>query len=729
MGYDRLAPQVQRWVHDQGWPSLRYIQEAAIEPILGRKTDLVISAATAAGKTEAAFLPACSNAVSQTEGFGILYISPLKALINDQYRRLSLLCERLDMPITPWHGDSAQRLKTAARRDPRGILMITPESLEATLLRQTAWAASAFESLQYVIIDEYHSFIGTERGHQLISLLTRVEELIEGDAEIPRIALSATLGEMSAVTESLRPCKLFPCTLIEDDSPGAGLKMQIRGYLSTPPPMDDPDALDLHQTADEQIANELFHVLRSSSNLVFANSRQRTERFAVMLSDRCASYGVPNEFFPHHGSLSKDLREELEARLQQGKYPTTAVCTMTLELGIDIGQVESVAQLTPPASVASLRQRLGRSGRRGDPAILRGFITEAEIEPKSHIVDRLRLNLVQMIAMVRLLVSERWYEPANLKRPHYSTLLHQIISITAQKGGVFAHQLWEGLVERGPFRALTKEQFVLLLRAMGDQELLTQLGSGELTLGIKGESLASHYTFFAVFKTPQEYRVVVNGKGLGTLPADTVLSIDQYIVFAGRKWKIKDVDTDSKVVHVIPAKGGMPPRFGGGGIQVHDRVRQEMYNVLCEGDGQIQFEGQRVRCLDERAQAMFLEGRSTFEEFDLMHQPVIENGANSLIFPWLGDRVANTIATLFQINNINATAYHGIVDVEGITPAEVAKFLLTTEMPSGAQLASIIPDKEISKYDFLVPEQLLCHEYGESAFDVTAAQAWIDQFR
>ena len=178
--------------------------------------------------------------------------------------------------------------------------------------------------------------------------------------------------------------------------------------------------------AEQIVCNDLYKLCRGGNHLVFANSRSRTESLAAALSDMCESQAVPNEFFPHHGSLSKEMRQTLEGRLQKERLPTTAICTMTLELGIDIGKVNSVVQVTAPHSIASLRQRMGRSGRRGGASILRMLITEDELTEQSSIVDKLRLELVQSLAMVRLLVASKWYEPADTSLFHFSTLLHQM---------------------------------------------------------------------------------------------------------------------------------------------------------------------------------------------------------------------------------------------------------------------------------------------------------------
>lgn len=731
--FDKLDTRVQKWVYKQGWDSLRDIQEMSIAPILAGKTDLVISASTAAGKTEAAFLPACSAIANNKDGFGILYISPLKALINDQYRRLEGLCEDLNMTVTPWHGDSLQSRKKKVKQEPEGILLITPESLESMLMREPGWVISAFESLKYIIIDEYHAFIGSERGCQLQAIMHRLECLLKRQTSpIPRIALSATLGDMDSVLNYLRPSKSIPCELISGKQSQSSLKMQVRGYEEKEPDTSEVSAEEITdvKTAEQQIALDLYDVLRGDSHLVFANSRQRTENFAVMLSDLCEKNHVPNEFFPHHGSLSKELRTDLESRLQKETLPTTAVCTMTLELGIDIGKVKSVAQVTAPHSVASLRQRLGRSGRRETPAILRMYITEKELNANSCVGDKLRLELLQSLAMIRLLLMEKWYEPSDTHLYHFSTLLHQILAVIAQWGGVRPDQLWALLCKEGLFGAVTVDHFKKLLSHMGDLDLIIQIGSGELVLGELGEQLVGHYSFYAVFKTPEEYRIVVEGKTLGTLPIDSVILPDSYIVFGGRRWIVLDVDIEKKVILVSPAKGGQPPKFGGGGMSVHDRIRQEMFDIYSTGDYKIGINGTKLDFLDSAGKGLFYEGLSFYKQTDLKNKHLIQQGSSVYVIPWMGDRIVNTLYALLIQADFDVDCSAGVIEVEKAqlsTVEQALKSFISLEL-SNAELAKPVKNKDIEKYDHLLPEKLLNLSYGEKAFDIQSTVNWITKY-
>lgn len=722
--HEKLDVRVQRWIFKQGWANLREIQCLAIEPILSAKTDLVISASTAAGKTEAFFLPAISAIANQDEGVGILYISPLKALINDQDRRLESLSDLMGLPVTPWHGDSAKSRKNKLKTTPAGIVLITPESLESLLIRDSGWMKSAFSDLKYIVIDEFHAFLGTERGHHLLSLLHRLEHLLGSlKKPIPRVALSATLGELDKVPLSLRPNQSLPCKIIRDSNSTSVLKVQVKGYVN-PAQVDSETPID----AEYKICQDLFKFCRGGNHLVFANSRKRTESIAATLSDFCDQQCVPNEFFPHHGSLAKELREDLEKRLLQDQYPTTAVCTMTLELGIDIGKVNSVVQVTAPHSISSLRQRMGRSGRRGGPSILRVLIAEDELTKDSNVVDILRLELIQSLAMIRLLIGSKWYEPADLSLYHFSTLLHQILAVIAQWGGIRADQLFNLLCKEGPFQKVGIDDFKGLLVHMGNTNLITQLGNGELVLGILGERITSHYSFYAVFKTPEEYRVINGTKTLGTLPIDSLVLVGQNIVFGGKRWKVNDIDSDKKTIYVEHAKGGKPPKFGGSGMTIHDVVRQEMFRILKDGDYRISVGNKKVDFADAIAREQFKESVTFFQRSDLARKPLLKVGNSTYLFTWLGDKVVNTIVALLIMNGYEASAYAGVIEVEK-TSVEGVKSTLRTlaskKLPSETELAQSVLEKQIDKFDEFLPEDILSIGYGTKAFDINGAKEWL----
>ena len=369
------------------------------------------------------------------------------------------------------------------------------------------------------------------------------------------------------------------------------MQLQLRGYVDRPmassrennTPSDVRANEDgAGQSTKRAIASHLYGRIKGANNLIFAGSRKETEFYADRLLQLSERASLPNAFYAHHGNLARDHREFVEERLKRGMEPTTAVCTSTLELGIDIGEVESIAQIGPPFSVTSMRQRLGRSGRRaGKAAVMRAYAHENALGASTSPLNDLRQELVCSIAMIELLV-RRWCEPPKRGALHLSTLVHQILSVIAERGGATAPTLFEILCRRGPFSAVGQELFGKVLRCLGAAEnsLIEQSLDGTLLLGPTGERLVEHYSFYAVFETPEEYRVVVGGHALGTLPISFALIENMTIIFSGRRWRVRTVDDSAKVIEVAPDSSGTPPKFEGGGAgDLHDRVAEKMHSI------------------------------------------------------------------------------------------------------------------------------------------------------
>lgn len=716
--FNQLHPSVQRWIYDQGWTELRDAQERAIAPILDGSTDLIIAAATAGGKTEAAFLPICSRLLAdECAGSAVLYISPLKALINDQNDRMERLCETLNINVHPWHGDIAQSRKREFVKHPCGILLITPESLEAIFVNRGSSVPSLFAGLLYVVVDELHSFIGAERGKQLQSLLGRVECSIK--RRVPRIALSATLGDMGMAAEFLRPGQGSKVECIVSGVSGQELKLLVRGYRMSAPvergEAEDENEEESNDGSVRAVAEDLFRVLRGSNNLVFANSRNQVEKYTDLLTQISESERLPNEFWAHHGNLSKELRQEVEAALKDNSRPASAICTSTLELGIDIGAVKSIAQIGTPNSVASLRQRLGRSGRRGDAAILRVYIREREIDESTLLEDCLRFELVQAIAMVSLLLG-RWCEPPEGSRLHLSTLVQQILSLIAQYGGVTARSAWP--IISGAFE-IDQQMFTAVLRSLGTRRILRQEPDGTLLLDEAGEQIVNHYSFYAAFATPEEYRIVSGSKTLGTLPIDRPLEESSAIIFAGRRWRVVGIDERRKVIEVRPAPGGRAPAFCGERGDVHDRVRQEMFAVY-RADTVPPY-------LDATARSLLGEARLSFSQYSLATRNIIGCGAETVFFTWMGDRITDTVRLLLSHAGLIGQTEGPCIRVsapEADTRAAL-KMIASKPAPDPLLVAAEVKNKWSEKYDWVLDQPLLNAEFASRKINVLGAHTLV----
>lgn len=716
-----LDERIQRFIWAEGWEELRDAQENAIPQILKADQDVIIAAATAAGKTEAAFFPALTH-ILKTDADGlIVYISPLKALINDQFGRLERLCESLEIPVWPWHGDISSSSKTRFLKKPNGVLLITPESLEALLCNRGSSVASVFKNAAFFVVDELHAFIGSERGKQLQAILHRIERSL--NRSVARIGLSATLGDMQLAANFLRPGNAKNVVVVESKSSGVELKIWVKGY-------EEPLVVKTESESDEQepitpaqIGLHLYNTLRGSNNLVFPNSRREVERYTNLLSNVCVLNRVPNEFWPHHGSLSKEIRTETEAALKQKEYPATAVCTNTLELGIDIGAVKSVAQIGSPSSVASLRQRLGRSGRRkGEPAILRGYSIENAVRADSSLATKLRLDTVQMTSMISLLL-ENWFEPPRTHGMHLSTLIQQVLSSIAQSGGATAGQLYSIFCARGsPFVDVSKEEFVELLRHLGQKDLLLQDSAGVLLHGIVGEKFVNHYSFYAAFIADEEFRIVTSGKTLGTVPVAQMLTVDQRILFAGKTWRVDEVDEPSKTIFVTRTSGGVPPMFTGGAGRIHTRVRQRMRQLLEDKATPL--------FLDDKAKSLLHEARSLYLQMDLRSQIYVEQGSEVMLLTWLGDDANEAIACLLSHQGFTAASSGPGVEVrkDKFSLEAVLKSLKSiaeTAPPTLDMLLKNVRNLQREKWDWALPERLLRKTYASHHLDLEQAFHWI----
>lgn len=693
--FDMLAPSVQRWIWKQGWTSLNEIQEKSIPIILKADSDVIISAATAGGKTEAALFPILTS-IDDNDSFGckVLYVSPLKALINDQYRRLLDITEGTHIKVTPWHQDVSVSLKNRFLKTPSGILIITPESLESFLMNRREIAEYIFESLQYIVIDELHAFIGTERGIQLQSLLSRVETMV--NRRIPRIAMSATFSDFDSVKVFLRNKSDFPCSIIAQERSLHEVKILIKEYIAS-------------ANVEDEICNEILNKLRGTNNLVFVNSKYEAEGYTTRLGEMCEENNIPNEFRIHHGNLSREIRGSVERELQKGRYPVTAICTSTLELGVDIGKVKSIAQIGVANSVSGLRQRLGRSGRRNEPSILRIL----SIDGECGLLDELRTNLFQNIAVVELL-KEHQFETSPAENYHFSTLIQQLLSLIASYGGILAKEAWQYLCMNGIFNNVTSSAFLKLLHSLGEKKVISQLHTGEIIIGWVGEKIIRNIDFYATFMRTDDFTMLdINGGRIGIVQGEPQKG--DIIKLAAKYWEVKEVSKRNKTVYVYQTDKDGILFFDGVGMDVSSFIVEKMKEVYCSLD--------EYPYLDLNAKTQLKVGRNCFSQCALNSTSFIEYDKRSTLFTWAGFRINHTIELILMryLENIEIEECNAIYIV-GVTPSDIS-YVLKQEKPKAVDLASLL-DFEIKlrhKYDYLLTDELLNMEYAKSCLDVDGA--------
>lgn len=708
--FDLLAAPIQHCLWRMGWTELRPIQSEAIRAVLQSDNDLIISAATASGKTEAAFLPIISQlAEARLESVGAIYVSPLKALINDQFRRLDELCETAEIPVHRWHGDVSHSAKAKLVKDPRGIVLTTPESLESMFVNRSSAVARMYGSLKFVVIDELHAFVGRERGTHLRSLLHRLEQRV-GRFRI--LALSATLGDWSQDYASwIRPGRPDDVTVLVGEADDKTIRLKIYGYtVGEGSPSGDAEGA-VADEATTYAVDDMLKAFGGRKGLIFANRKNDVELFADSLNERCRRSGRPESFLVHHGSLSKEIREQTE-EMMRGEAPYTTLCSSTLELGIDIGDVEVVGQIGAPWSVSSLIQRLGRSGRRGEEVSeIRIFVENLPLHRDSDLVERLRPQLLQAIALTELML-DKWLEPPNSACSDFSTLVQQILSVLTETGGVAARELFTRLVTRGAFAGVEAGEFAALLRSLGERKLVEQMTEGDLVIGLEGEWIVKSLDFYSAFASSKEFTVLHAGGAIGSISAMDPPPPGDHLLLAGRRWQVVDVDAKREEINVAPARGKKRAPFHGSAGDVHDRVRQTMRDLVL-GDKPIGY-------LNAHAAAWLQEAREIAAAGGLSNSPWYElSPERSLLFTWSGSRIQRTMVLLAKLAGIDADDRQ--IAVEFAAPERVARHKLQALLRAGVACDSLVENAASPsrrKYDDYLPKDLLYKSFIADALDV-----------
>lgn len=621
MSFDLLSEPIRKFIRDKGWEQLRPIQNAAISKILSSDENFILASRTASGKTEAAFLPILSKVNFNDSGVQVLYISPLIALINDQFYRVEELCKNLDVTVTKWHGEANKTLKDRLIKQPTGIVLITPESLEAMFVNKPFNVKQLFSNLKYVVIDEIHSFIGTDRGTQLKSILSRLQRVNSNSFSI--VGLSATIGDYN---EAKRFTGDELKTKVLLDRTAKEINALFRFFKN------ENEELPL------ELLKDLYIETKDNKVLIFPNSRGRAEEVAVKLkkiSDRVK--GHPN-YFSHHSSVDREVREYVEYFAKNNKRHNFCIsCTSTLELGIDIGSVDEVVQINATHSIASLIQRVGRSGRKdGESSNLFLYATT-------------QWTLLQSIACW-LLYKEGFIEPPEKNEKPYDILVHQALSITKGHSGILLIELIKQLKENSAFNLIEQSEIEEILQHLIEIDFLEKL-QHEVIIGVDGEKVVNSREFYSVFKTEENFKVVNAGNTIGEIPFSPQIIEDENILLSAKIWKIKFVDHKAKKIEVIPAKDGKKPMFFGGGAVVHQKIREKMFEVL--------YSKTEYDFLDEPSFDEIEMMRKDFAVFDIKdlqsERPLLTTEKHLQLFTFTGTRINRTIQLLLNIAGIKNT--------------------------------------------------------------------------
>ena len=635
--FNRYAPFIRDFIYQNNWESLRAIQVAAGDAVFNTDDNLLLSASTASGKTEAAFFPILTLFTEDMpKSVGAVYIGPLKALINDQFQRLNDLCREADIPVWHWHGDVAQSRKKRLLENPSGILQITPESLEALLLHKHAYIARLFGDLRFIVIDEVHSLMRGDRGGQTLCLIERLSKLAGVNPR--RIGLSATIGDLESTGKFLSAGTGRKTAIPKIEAGGARWRLSMEHfYVLGAQAAEEREIQDAQPELDgktdtapvnaDPAMGYIFEHTRGKKCLVFLNSREECEAATTTLRQYCEIRQEPDRFLIHHGKLSTSYRETAEAIMKDEEQFLTTVTTATLELGIDIGRLERAFQVDAPFTVSSFLQRMGRTGRRDLPPEMWFVMQEEQPEARAMLPVTVPWTLIQGIALIQLYREERWVEPPKLDRLPFSLLYHQTMCTLASCGEMSAAALASRVLSLSYFHRITQEDYRLLLRHLVSTEQIQKTEEGGLIIGLAGERQTSSFKFYAVFKENEEYTVRNESQELGTIVMPP--PVGEKIALAGHVWIVEEVDHKRHLVYCSPVRGKVPAYFGQCPGDIHTRILERMREVLRENCSYPYLMKNAVARLDE--------ARRTARHSGMTEESLICLGGDMwCLFPWLG---------------------------------------------------------------------------------------------
>lgn len=607
--FEQLSPALQyQIVHALGFTGLRPVQDLTIDAVLAGD-NCVVLAPTAGGKTEAAFFPLLS-AMDRDDWrpVSVLYLSPIRALLNNQEDRVARYAALVGRRAFKWHGDIGPGPRKRFQSDPADILLTTPESLEAMLMSARISVHALFAGLRAVIIDEVHAFADDDRGAHLSAILERLQRFCGRD--IQRIGLSATVGNPAEILRWLQGSSQRPGRIVDPPRPPGtpDLKIDYVGHL-----------------ANAAHVIKLLHPGRK--RLVFADSRRTVEDLGKLLLQAGVTAYVA------HGSLAASARRDAEQAFEQGR-DCVIVATSALELGIDVGDLDHVLQIDSPRSVASFLQRMGRTGRRAGAVPNCTFLTTSPAAT------------VQAAALLQL-HAQGYVEPVEPSRRAAHILAHQILALTIQHEGIPAIDLWPWLAGAAAFADLTHDERENLLATMLAREILADHG-GRLWLGPRGEKLYARRNFhelYAVFSTPRLITVFHDNQELGNIDARFLQGLGEDrgpagFTLGGRPWQVVSIQWPRGTCHVRPAEDAGRTRWSG--------TPQFLDHPLCQAIRELLVTDSVASTWSTRAQKVIAEQRQEHLFLRDAPQPFVRDTAGLIWWTFAGGRANLLLARMLE---------------------------------------------------------------------------------
>ena len=449
------------------------------------------------------------------------------------------------------------------------------------------------------------------------------------------------------------------------------------------------------------------------------NSREECESVCQLLRQYCEAQHEPDRFLIHHGNLSASYRESAEEEMKDDESLMSVCATATLKLGIDIGRLERAFQIDSPFTVSGFLQRMGRTGRRGDPSEMWFVMREDHQEARAMLPDTIPWFLIQGIALVQLSIEERFVEPPRMDRLPFSLLYHQTMSTLASHGEMTPAELASRVLTLSCFRRITKDDYRILLRHLIETDHISRTENGGLIVGLAGERIVNNYKFLAVFQENIEYTVRAGSEQLGTIVKPP--PVGDKIAIAGRVWVVEEVDHKRREVYCELVKGNIPAYFGDVAGDIHTRILERMRQVLGE-DRQYPY-------LMPHAVCRLADARETFLKSGMGKRPLVHLGGKMwALFPWLGSYAFLALERFLKLRCAGELGLRGLQSrrpyyIQFTMQAGEEEFyrVVRKEAEKEIDALELVYPKEVpvfEKYDEYVPEELVRKGFAYGVLDL-----------